>query len=300
MAVDLAFPLGLLASGTPPYAAAEDFVGPGGIVLHEWQRLGFLATVPERHPVPSCPHCYRGEPYGIADRYLCGHCGSRVTEEHLWRWRFDVAALLGWLSRRWRLNGQVQSVDKGLWQLGSFWSSNCPYECFFSSDGSRSDVGGKRLQAYRNGVLLHSLPTVASIPDFTGPCFALLELLWQDEGGLHVRDLAEWITGRGAIRFDLHNGTLRTGDQVLGEVPVGSKEFYFLACLAAHLDQYVSYADLKWYVQKHTDSTDTTEEASFCHKLKRRLKEKGFAGIDDLVMTTNKADGYRLKGTTKR
>ena len=45
-----------------------------------------------------------------------------------------------------------------------------------------------------------------------------------------------------------------------------------------------------------TGSTDETEEATFCQGLKTRIKKKWVPGIDLLLTTTNKADGYRLRG----
>jgi hypothetical protein len=56
----------------------------------------------------------------------------------------------------------------------------------------------------------------------------------------------------------------------------------------------VPYADLKHEVLRRSGSADTTEEATFCQKLKSRLK-KGLPAIDRLVVTTNKGDGYRLR-----
>jgi hypothetical protein len=66
--------------------------------------------------------------------------------------------------------------------------------------------------------------------------------------------------------------------------------------LAADPDQFVSYHDLKRDVLSHSGSTDTTDEATFCQKLKSRIKAKWVPRIDDLLATTNKGDGYRLRG----
>jgi hypothetical protein len=80
----------------------------------------------------------------------------------------------------------------------------------------------------------------------------------------------------------------------LGEVPRHSREFFFLACLAGQLDAFVSYSDIKRYVQQHAESSETTEEATFCQRLKHRTK-RWVPTIDELLVTTNKGDGYRLR-----
>ena len=80
-------------------------------------------------------------------------------------------------------------------------------------------------------------------------------------------------------------------------MPFGSKEYHFLACLAESIDRFVAYGDIKHEVLRRSGSRDTTEEATFCQKLKRRIKEKRWIpAIDRLIATTNKADGYRLRG----
>ena len=62
------------------------------------------------------------------------------------------------------------------------------------------------------------------------------------------------------------------------------------------MNEYVAYADIKHYVLQHSGGTDTTEEATFCQRLKSRIKKKSVPKIDVLVATTNKGDGYRLRG----
>jgi hypothetical protein len=49
-------------------------------------------------------------------------------------------------------------------------------------------------------------------------------------------------------------------------------------------------------VLRRAGSTDTTEEATFCQGLKSRIKKKWVPRIDELIATTNKGDGYRLRG----
>ena len=69
-----------------------------------------------------------------------------------------------------------------------------------------------------------------------------------------------------------------------------------MRCLAADLDHFVPYADLKAAVLRQSGSRDTTDEATFCQGLKSRIKKKWLPKIDVIVATTNKADGYRLRG----
>ena len=58
------------------------------------------------------------------------------------------------------------------------------------------------------------------------------------------------------------------------------------------------YRDLKRAVLARTGGRSETDEATFCQKLKSRIKEKYVHGIDRLVVTTNKGDGYRLRAET--
>ena len=40
---------------------------------------------------------------------------------------------------------------------------------------------------------------------------------------------------------------------------------------------------------------DETEEATFCQKLKSRIKTRHIPQFDRVIVTTNKGDGYRLR-----
>ena len=54
------------------------------------------------------------------------------------------------------------------------------------------------------------------------------------------------------------------------------------------------YPDIKREVLFRSGGADGTEEATYCQGLKSRLKRR-MPGIDRLVVTTNKGDGYRLR-----
>lgn len=133
---------------------------------------------------------------------------------------------------------------------------------------------------------------------FRGPCFTLLELLWQDQRSIQIREMGELLLkGKGTVRFDGESGAVWVGDELYGEVPVGTREFYFLSCLFDHLDRFVNYGDLKHDILRRSGLRDSTDEATFCHNLKRRIKKKGWVPrLDALLATTGKGDGYRLRG----
>lgn len=299
MPPSLEFILGLLDRDCPAHVSQEDFAGEHGGLLRLWQRLGFLATVPGQHPVPSCPHCREGVPSRLGGRYVCHACQSAVDHRHALLWRFDLEAFLMWIARALHLEGGVRQIDERLWQLGSFATGEHLYECFFRRSGPLSERGRQRLLAYRNSLLLRGGMQEESVDDGECLCLSLLEVLRQDRHSLKVTDLTLLLRSRGAVRFDEENGALWVGDLRLGEVPLGSKEFHFLACLSRHLDRFVPYGDIKHHVLRHADSVDATEEATFCQKLKRRVKKKWVPKIDFLIATTNKGDGYRLRGSVE-
>jgi hypothetical protein len=291
------FILGLLDREYPAHVAAEDLTGIHGRALRHWQTLGFLSREPGLHPAPSCPACGEGVPYPLGCRYLCARCRSPVDRRHLLFWRFDLEAFLTWLAARLRLRADVRQVEERLWQLGSLVSGGLAWECFFRRSGRLSDPGRQRLLAYRNALLLEAVSPLPPVDDFRGPRLCLVELLGQARGSLTATDLPRLLHRGGAVRFDPGSGAVWAGDVWLGEVAVGSREYHFLGCLFEHLDRFVAYADLKHCVLRRSGSADTTEEATFCQKLKGRIKAKRWVrAIDRLVVTTNKGDGYRLRG----
>jgi hypothetical protein len=294
MAASLEFILGLLDRHYPAYVAYEDLAGEHGKLLRLWQQMGFLRQEPERHPVPSCPHCRMGILYVFGARCLCGTCLSPVDRRHMLLWRFELEAFLLWLAKGLKLNGEVRQVEESLWQLGHCIQSDFLYACFFHRAGRLSELGRGRILAFRNALLIQAVPR-EPIEGFEGTRLSLLEVLREDSQSLSVIDLTLLMRSGNNVRFDADSGALLVGDRWLGEVPVGSKECHFLVCLAQQLDRFVPYADLKRYVLRQTGSTDTTEEATFCQKLKGRVKKR-IPRIDLLLVTTNKGDGYRLRG----
>jgi hypothetical protein len=294
MTNSLAFILGLLDHCDPACVSGEDFAGPHGSALRLCQRKGFLAKEPGRHPVPSCPHCREGVPLLLGGRYLCAVCESPVDARHFQLWRFDLGAFLTWLARSLHLQGDVRQVEERFWQLGTFLDGQERFECFFRRSGVLSERACHRLHAYRN-VLVLGASAAEPVTGFQGSCFSLLDILRLDQRSVCVVDLRSLLHHSGHVRFDERSGTLFVGEVRLGDVPVGSKEFFLLAFLSANIDLYVSYADIKHYVLQRSGSRDTTEEATFCQRLKSRIKKR-MPQIDLLLATTNKGDGYRLRG----
>lgn len=284
---------GLLDQPDPACVSAEDFDGPHGTVLRHWQEMGFLAREPSANPAPSCPHCDDGVPYPCGDLVLCHRCRSVIDPRRLLLWAFDREAFLRRLAREFRCRGEVRQVDAVLWQLGTWQDGEDRFECFYRRRGEVSEAGRARLEAYRSVLLLHGRvqPPVGDHIQ----TLSLLELLSAD-GSLAVTDLNVLLTQRNAVRFDAHSGSLWAGSRLLGEIPPGSREFYFLQCLFEYLDHFVPYCDLKREVQKRAGGSDGKDEATFCQHLKRRVKQHYVPEIDRLLATTNKGDGYRLRG----
>jgi hypothetical protein len=287
--------LRLLDQDGVPLATPEDFEGALGQALRAARSLGLFGASPGVNPVPSCPLCGEGVPYRVGGRTVCNACRGVVEPADLAAWELDREAFLKWLAAGLKLNGPVRRVDDRLWQLGTLAAATGPRECFYRRDGPVSDSGSARLDAYRDVLVFHGTGRPARTGTGSWPAVSLLAILDATDG-LAVRDTGPLPRAGWAVRFDAHSGVLWAGDERLGEVPVGGREYHFLVCLAARLDHFVAYADIKRDVLRATGSTDATEEATFCQGLKSRIKKKYVPGIDRVVATTNKADGYRLRG----
>lgn len=282
--------VGLLDRGADAYVSPEDFDGPA---VQAWLRTGFLGGDSWPDPAPVCPHCGDGVPYRVSGRLLCNRCRSPVDPRWLRRWRLDDAAVLGWLAAGLGLRGGVQRVDDRVWQFGTWPAGSDTRECFFVRPGPLPEAARVRLAAYQQVFVLFGC---GGPPDHSrGEHLSLLAVLGEGHPPAII-DLRASLRPGGLVNFDVHTGGLWVGDSLLGEVPPGSREFAFLERLGANLDHYVPYADLKRAVLRRAGSTDTTEEATFCQKLKSRIKRRFVPGIDALLVTSNKGDGYRLRG----
>lgn len=295
MGSDVGFLAGLLDAGDSACVSWEDFTGRHAAALRAWQELRFLAREGSANPTPSCPHCGDGSPYRLGTRHLCDRCHSTVDSRWTLLWPFHRDRFLRWLGEQLRLRGDLQRIDGELWQLGTWEGDSEAAECFYRGRGPLSEAAWGRLAAYRSAVVLYALSPPQFSDRYGGPTLSLLELLAGDGTTLAV-DLGQFLRPRGNVRFDAQSGAFWVGERWVGEVPVGSKEFFLVQCLAEQLDRFVPYADLKREVRRRSGSADTRDEAGFCQQLKRRLKEKYVPVIDRLIVTTNKADGYRLRG----
>jgi hypothetical protein len=296
MSSALEFLLGLLEARALACAAWEDFQGPHAQALLLWQGMGFVDRDPGQNPVPGCPYCAEGVPYRLGERFLCNRCFSTVDYRHLLLWMVNLRAFLRWLAAQLRLRGGIRRIDERLWQLGTWEEGEIVSECFYHERGPFSDIAKNRLAAYRSAVVFYGLfrPMEAEHGQFT--CISLLEILRLGRS-FGVIDRRQLLRRGGDVIFDPQSGVVRAGNVWLGEVPVGSKEYFLLVCLWRQRDRFVAYADLKRFVLQHSAGQDETEEATFCQKLKSRIKAKRWIPlIDVLIATTNKADGYRLRG----
>lgn len=290
---DAEFLLGLFEHGETPAVTQEDFDGPHGGSLRQWQGLGVVSREASHFHAASCPHCGEGVPHLLGGRYLCNVCRSGVDPRYLLLWTVDLRAFLEHVAVCVRISGGVRPIDDVLWQIGTGAAYGEPVECFYRRRGTMSGDGQRRLAAYRRLIVFHG---PATAPDKGSPAqWVPLVELFDPDGMLAAPDLADLLRTRGKVRFDARTGALRVGDVCVGEVPLWSREFFFLACLHDHLDHYVPYADLKREILRSTGGGGDIDEATLCQKLKSRIKSKYIPGIDRLIVTSNKGDGYRLR-----
>jgi hypothetical protein len=294
------FVLGLLDEADPARAAYDDFRGPHGPALRAWQRRGFLASAPEPNPVPSCPRRREGVPVAAGGRLLCGLCLSTVDRGHLGLWRFDLDRLLAWLARALGLEGGVRPIDGPALAARAPPGRGPPVRVLLPP--RRAAVGrrpgppagvpgrppaappggaGRRRGVRRAGAVAPGRPPAGrAVP-------------------------ARHRAGRAPPRP--RGRALRRGERG----PVGRRR---VARRGARRQQGVPppglfggaprpvrrLRDLKHEVLGRSGSRDATEEATFCQKLEGRIKARWVAEIDRLIATTNKGDGYRLRGLVER
>jgi hypothetical protein len=292
----LEFLLGLLDTFDPAHVGHDDLCGPNRHLLLSAQRAGFLATEPGMNPVPSCPYCIAGTPYRIDDAYFCSRCGSRIALPHLQCWRLETDTFLTWLTKQLQLSGPIERIDGSLWRLGMGAIGHERVECFYlRGEGLPNHTLG-RLLVYRNALLLHGKLRPPRLTGFEGRIISLLDVLRFDGRTFEAVPIASLLKQGGAVRFIEASGVILAGDVPLGQIPRGTREFHLVSCLAAHAGTAIPYSDLKRFVCKMSHSSDSTEEATFCQKLKSRIKRMhGVAAIDDLITTDRATGGYVLK-----
>jgi hypothetical protein len=292
---DAALLAGLLDAGDAAGVGVDDFAGPHGPALRRWQGLGLLARDPSAHPAPGCPHCGEGVPHAVGDRHVCDHCFSAVDPQWLLFWPWNPAAYLRRVAEACRIRGEVRRVDGSLWQLGTWVDRDERTECFFRGGNPLGAAGRARLAAYRRVLVFFGRTRPRADEHPAALTLSVVELPG-DGVPPPGTDLGTLLRPQGSVRFDAHSGALWLGGRLLGEVPPGSKEYFFLHRLAEELDHFVPYRELKRAVLRQAGSADATDEATFCQKLKSRIKARWVTRIDELLATTNKGDGYRLRG----
>ena len=290
----LEFVLGRLHERYPAQVARDDFDGPSGECLRLFQRLGFLATEPGMNPVPSCPECFEGTPYVIDSTYFCPVCFQEVDVTELQLWTFQLEPFLAWLAASWGLRGGVEPISPELWRLGTLEGSKEAIECFYARGRALPEPAARRLAAFRSTLLVHGGDVAPRIEGWDGRAVLLTDVLEASQTGLVTLPLVSPQQG-GPVRFEEESGRLWAGEVPLGRVPPGTREFHFLRVLAGRIGSVVPYADLKHAVSRASGSTDETEEATFCQKLKSRIKlTYRVTALDRVIRPDPRAGGYVL------
>lgn len=286
---------GLLDRGDRGWVTAADRAGADALVYGALAQHGWVAGQPLMHPVPTCPYCSVGTPHDWDGRLICDECQTVLDATSVQIWPFRAEAFVRWFSTEAGLSGGGRAVAPGVWQFGTYRADGVPWECFYRGIAPLSATASQRVAAYRNALVVCGHAVHIGDPTVPGRHVLLADVL--TDLPLRVRPLCEVLSPTGPVRFERHCGRLWAGSACLGEVPAGSKEYYLLARLAAEADHFVQYADLKQFVQREARCADQTDEATFCQRLKSRIKKHWVPEIDSVLATTNKADGYRLRAT---
>jgi hypothetical protein len=297
MHASLEFLFRLLDSSCPADFSPEELDGPCGEVLRVCQRMGFLAAEPGKNPVASCPHCQSGTAYRQNQRFVCNRCRSTIDVRELYLWRFDLRAFLNWYCKQQRLSREPEQIDDCAWRLGTLDTKSAVHECFYLRGKACSDLARRRLSAFRSVLILHGKSEPPSIEGIPARMLLMAETLSMRGTHLTVRRLGECLGShrRLPVRFDPRSGTLCLGDAFLAKIAAGTREFAFVERLAAAKGEVIAYADLKRAVSLATGSIDSRDEATFCHRLKSRLKKNhSIPMIERLIEADPSMGGYRL------
>ena len=201
-----------------------------------------------------------------------------------------------WLAASLHLDADTIRVAPGLWRLGMLHREGVVRtECFYLRGEDLPAAGLHRLLVFRSALVLHGQPVRPLLPGFTGQVLSLTDVLRFEDERLSVVPLSALLSRGGPVRFDPVSGDLHAGDLFLGRVPPGTREHALLVGLAAQPGRPVAYSDLKRFVCRMSRSSDSTEEAVFCQKLKSRIKRMhGVAAIDRLIRADRAVGGYVL------
>ena len=170
-------------------------------------------------------------------------------------------------------------------------------ECFYLRGEDLPAAGLHRLLVFRSALVLHGQPVRPFLPGFTGQVLSLIgRAPVRGRSGSRSRRSPRCCPGAGRCGSIPCPATSTPARLFLGRVPPGTREHALLVCLAAQPGRPVAYSDLKRFVCVLSRSTDTTEEATFCYKLRSRIKRvHGVEAIDRLIETDRAVGGYRLR-----
>lgn len=284
---------GLLDRGDRAWVAAADWAGPDAAAFAPLKELGWVGEEPLTHPLPVCPYCRVGTPHPWPGRAVCDECQTVLDPAGTRVWPFRGDAFAGWLAGALGLTSDPRPLAVGTWQLGTLRLGGQAWECFYRGGQPLGDPVRRRVAAYRNALVVCGFPAHVGDPDLPGRHVLLGDVLTADPFG--VRPPEELLSGGGRVRFDPHAGGVWAGAELLGEVPPGTREYYLLARLAAEMDTVVPYADLKHFVTREAGSADRSDDATFCHKLKGRIKAHWVPAIDAVLVGSSAGGGYRLR-----
>lgn len=290
--MDLAveFLLRLLEHHPMAFVDWDDLHGKYAALLCACQAAGFLALRPQALPAPGCPWCGEGVPGRVGRRLLCDACFADVDPRRLCGWPLDLDAFLAWLAAGLGLAGSPSRIEQRLWHLGTFEAAGGKRPCFYRVAGGLSAAGRHTLLA-DGAVVLHGLTPPEADPAH-GRFVSLREVL-RSEPSLSVAGLGPALGGR-RVRFDPATGSLWLDGVCLGAAPYRCREYHLLAVLAERQGAFTPYAELKREVLRRSGGRDGRDAASFCHRLKSRLKSAHVPRIDEVLVSGRGAGGYLL------
>jgi hypothetical protein len=287
MAVDVDYLLAHLEAKAVAWLPTSVLVGPKADTWEAVRATGLFPDEPSWHPQPVCPFCLEGVPFASGERFVCSTCLRSIDRHHLLAYSFSRERFVQWCARTWKIPGTCVALGDSLWQLG-------PHELgivLVRWPGQLNDAESRRLSALKQAIVLVPRDPPVEVERAGHPHRSLLDLL-RPTSPLTLHPLQRSI-GPTQFEFDPTTGSLRIAEKLLGTVPVFSREAYLLDVLIQSTERFVPYDELKLRVLQHTGGTDERDDATFCHRLKHRLKQ-AIPDIDRWLITSGKGLGYRM------
>lgn len=98
----------------------------------------------------------------------------------------------------------------------------------------------------------------------------------------------------GEIQFDKNVGEIKVGDQLVGRLPLGTREFYLFVKLYENRGKVVGYKSLYDFIRSVSRFTQVNDPSNYCHKLRGELSKKIWGvEIDHLIKADRLLDGTR-------